>query len=67
MYTLIQDPQVIVLAGELTSAGSVLISAVGEGLRERLAWREPPRLVIARAPTAVLHGAALLAWAALEP
>ena len=66
MYTLIQDPQVVVLAGEMTAAGSVLISAVNEGLRQRLAWREPPRLVIARAPTAVLHGAARLAWAALD-
>lgn len=67
MYTLIQDPQVVVLAGEMTTAGSVLISAVDEGLRERLAWREPPRLVIASAPTPVLHGAALLARATLQP
>ena len=66
MYTLIQDPQLVVLAGEMTTAGSVLLSAVDEGLRERLAWREPPRLVIARAPTPVVHGAARLAWAALD-
>lgn len=65
MYTLIQDPQVVVLAGEMTTAGNVLISAVDEGLRERLTWREPPRLVIARHPSAVLNGAALLAWCAV--
>lgn len=65
-YTLVQDPEVIVLGGAMAAAGRVLVSAVGEQLRERLAWRQAPRLVMATAPTPVLHGAALLAWAAPE-
>ena len=64
-YTLIQDPDLIVLGGGLTAAGGVLVSAVGEALRDRLLWRQAPRLVIATAATPVLRGAALLAWAAL--
>jgi glucokinase len=64
---LVQDPQLVVLAGELTRAGGILLSAVGEELRTRLAWREPPRLVIATARTPGLYGAALLAWNALDP
>jgi glucokinase len=67
MYTLVQDPQLVVLAGELTQAGGVLLSSVGAELRTRLAWREPPRLVIATARTPGLHGAAILAWNALAP
>ena len=65
MYTLIQDPQVIVLSGVLTDGGSSLLSAVGETLRDRLSWREPPRLALARADQPVVKGAALLAWSAL--
>jgi glucokinase len=64
-YTLIQDPELIVLGGELAAAGGVLLSAVGAELRDRLAWRQAPRLVVARAATPVLHGAALLAWSAI--
>jgi glucokinase len=66
-YTLIQDPELIVLGGELAAAGGVLLSAVGAELRGRLAWRQAPRLLIATAATPVLRGAALLAWSALRP
>lgn len=64
-YTLVQDPELVVLGGELAGAGGVLVTAVGEALRDRLAWRQAPRLVIATAAAPVLRGAALLAWSAL--
>jgi glucokinase len=66
-YTLIQDPELIVLSGEVAGAGGVLLSAVGAQLRDRLAWRQAPRLVIGTAATPVLRGAALLARSASEP
>jgi glucokinase len=64
-YTLVQDPEAIVLGGELATAGGVLLSAVEAELRDRLVWRQPPRLRIATATRPVLCGAALLAWSAL--
>ena len=64
-YTLIQDPELIVLSGEVAAAGGALLSAVGAELRDRLAWRQPPRLLLGTAATPVLRGAALLAWSAL--
>ncbi len=64
-YTLIQDPELIVLSGDLTAAGGALLSGAGAQLRDRLAWRQPPRLVLGTAATPVLRGAALLAWSAV--
>lgn len=62
-YTMLNDPELVVLGGELASAGDLLLSAVSEELRLRLKWRESPRLALSRVGAdAGRIGAALLGW-----
>lgn len=62
-YTMLNDPEMIVLGGELASTGEILLATVAEELRQRLTWREPPRLALARiGEGAGRAGAALLGW-----
>ena len=62
-YTLLLDPQTIVLSGGLAAAGPVLRDGVVAALTARLLWRPvPPVQLSPLAGRAGLHGAALLAW-----
>jgi len=62
-YTLLLDPEVIVLSGGLAGAGAVLRDGVVAALTGRLLWRPaPPVELSSLAGRAGLRGAALLAW-----
>jgi glucokinase len=62
-YTLLLDPERIVLSGGLAAAGPVLLDGVVAELGRRLLWRPvPPVAISPLAGRAGLRGAALLAW-----
>jgi len=62
-YTLLLDPEVIVLSGGLAGAGPVLRDGVVAALTGRLLWRPAPPVELSPlAGRAGLRGAALLAW-----
>jgi predicted NBD/HSP70 family sugar kinase len=64
-YTMLLDPELIVIGGGLAEAGSALLGPLGGALAERLAWRRPPVLAgAALGPAAGTFGAAILAWRA---
>lgn len=61
--TMLLDPELIVLAGGMSRAGSTLLEPVRAKLADLIAWRDPPPVAIS--PLGVragLIGAALLAW-----
>lgn len=61
--TMVLDPEMIVLAGGLSAAGTALLEPVAAGLRARVAWRDPPPLRLSPlGGRAGLIGAAVLAW-----
>jgi glucokinase len=61
--TMLLDPALVVLAGGLAAAGTVLLDPVREALGTRLAWRSAPPVELSPlAARAGLLGAALLAW-----
>jgi glucokinase len=67
MYTMIEDPELVVLGGELARVADpalAALSALRGDLRKRLLWRQAPRVVIAElGHDAPLLGAIELAWA----
>jgi len=64
-YTMLLDPELIVIGGGLAEAGSALLGPLGGALAERMAWRQPPALVgTALGSSAGTFGAAILAWRA---
>ncbi|WP_091099093.1 ROK family protein [Nonomuraea pusilla] len=64
-YTLLLDPELVVIGGGLSLAGPALIGPLRDRLAARLAFRRPPRVRASRlGPDAGLLGAALLAWRA---
>jgi glucokinase len=62
-YTLLLDPDLVVIGGGMAGAGRALFEPLGDRLREGLAWRPPPRLVPAElGARAGCLGAAVVAW-----
>nr|MDQ6938040.1 ROK family protein [Actinomycetota bacterium] len=65
-YTMLIDPQVIVLAGPLAEASEVndlVLASVREEMRSRLLWRDVPQLVTALlGDEAPMRGATVLGW-----
>ncbi|MDX6316924.1 MAG: glucokinase [Nocardioidaceae bacterium] len=62
-YTLLLDPDLVVIGGGMAGAGRALFEPLGDRLRESLAWRPPPRLVPAElGARAGCLGAAVVAW-----
>jgi glucokinase len=62
-YTLLMDPELIVIGGGLSLAGQTLLSPLAAELAAGLAWRPAPRLVAGDfGADAGRIGAALLAW-----
>jgi glucokinase len=67
-YTLIADPELIVLGGGLASAGEALVTPVVKELTARLTWLPTPRVAVAELGSdAGCVGATLLARRALAP
>ncbi|UQX89833.1 ROK family protein [Jatrophihabitans telluris] len=67
-YTMLADPELIVLGGGLSRAGALLIDPLAAELTARLTWREPPRITIgAFAADAGRRGAAQAALRLLSP
>jgi len=65
-YTMLLDPELIVIGGGLGESGEALLGPLGKELAERLAWRDPPALVgAALGASAGTFGAAILAWRAV--
>jgi glucokinase len=65
-YTMLLDPELIVIGGGLAEAGSALLGPLGGALAERLVWRQPPALAgSALGSAAGTFGAAVLAWRAV--
>lgn len=65
-YTMLLDPELVVIGGGLADAGDALVQPLGQALGERLAWRDPPALVAAGlGSSAGTFGAAILAWRAV--
>jgi glucokinase len=65
-YTMLLDPELIVIGGGLAESGDALLDPLGAALAERMAWREPPPLVgAALGSSAGTYGAAILAWRAV--
>jgi glucokinase len=63
--TMLLDPELIVLAGGLSEAGSTLLAPVRAKLADLIAWRDPPPVAVSPfGSRAGLLGAALLAWEA---
>jgi glucokinase len=63
IYTLLMDPELIVVGGGLSLAGQALLSPLAAQLAAGLAWREAPRLVVGEfGADAGRIGAAILAW-----
>jgi glucokinase len=66
-YTLLMDPELIVIGGGLANAGAVLLSPLAEQLQQGLAWRDAPPLTPAHfGAVAGRIGAALIGWSAWE-
>ena len=66
-YTLIADPELIVLGGGLSNAGEVLVTPVVKELGARLTWLPTPRVTVAELGSdAGCVGATLLARRAAE-
>jgi glucokinase len=64
-YTLLMDPDLIVLGGGLSLAGDTLLLPLAESLHSGLAFRRPPRLVIGTfGADAGRVGAGLIGWEA---
>ncbi len=63
--TMLLDPELIVLAGGLSQAGSAMLNPVVSKLADLIAWREAPPVRLSElGGRAGLVGAALLAWEA---
>jgi glucokinase len=66
-YTLLMDPELIVIGGGLANAGAVLLSPLVDQLEQGLAWRNAPPLRPAHfGAGAGRIGAALIGWSAWE-
>jgi glucokinase len=66
-YTLLMDPQLIVIGGGLANAGEVLLAPLADQLQQGLAWRDAPPLRPAHfGAGAGRIGAALIGWSAWE-
>jgi glucokinase len=66
-YTLLLDPDLVVIGGGMAGAGQALFGPLGDRLRESLAWRPPPRLISAElGARAGCLGAAVVAWRLAE-
>jgi glucokinase len=67
-YTMLNDPEVIVLAGEIGDLDEAVVGLIRQELRSRLAWRQAPRVASARlsGAQAALTGAAILGWELLS-
>jgi glucokinase len=64
-YTLLLDPQLVVIGGGLGEAGDALLEPLRAELPQRLAFRDPPPLVrAALGDQAGTLGAAILGWRA---
>jgi glucokinase len=62
-YTMLLDPQLVVLAGGLATAGAALLDPVRAALAGRLTWRPAPSVVLSPlGARAGQLGAAILAW-----
>jgi glucokinase len=62
-YTMLLDPEAIVLGGGLSEAGETLLAPVRTALERRLTWRPPPTVHVSPlGARAGLLGAAMLAW-----
>jgi glucokinase len=64
-YTMLLDPELIVLGGGLAEAGAALLEPVQAEVAARLTWRPPPAIEVSSLGSrAGQFGAALLAWRA---
>jgi glucokinase len=62
-YTMLLDPELIVIGGGLAEAGDRLLTPLRDALTARIAWRTPPHVVKAHlGATAGRLGAAIAAW-----
>jgi glucokinase len=62
-YTMLLDPEVVVLSGGLAEAGAALLEPLRPALQARLSWRPAPALQLsALAGCSGQFGAAILAW-----
>jgi glucokinase len=62
---LLADPEVVVLGGGMSAAGTALTGPVSDELSRSLRWRRPPPVVVSPfGSDAGARGAALLAWSA---
>ncbi|MCW2528622.1 MAG: hypothetical protein JWM76_3482 [Pseudonocardiales bacterium] len=67
MYTMIEDPEMVVLGGELARVADPALAALRADLRRRLLWRQAPRVIVAElGHDAPLLGAIELAWAEVD-
>jgi glucokinase len=67
IYTLLMDPELIVVGGGLANAGHALLGPIAEQLRQGLVWRNAPPLRLAHFGAAAGRiGAALIGWSAWE-
>lgn len=65
-YTMLLDPQLIVLGGGLSAAGDTLLQPVRAALESRLSWRAAPTVELSPlGARAGVFGAAILGWQAL--
>ncbi|MEP6852801.1 MAG: ROK family protein [bacterium] len=64
-YSMLLDPELIVLGGPLAQVSDLALGSVRQELRSRLIWREAPVLTTAAlGADAALAGAAALGWSA---
>lgn len=62
-YTMLMDPQLVVLGGGLAAAGDALLAPVQAALAGRLTWRPAPAVMLSPlGARAGQLGAAILAW-----
>jgi glucokinase len=67
MYTMIEDPELVVLGGELARVAEPVLASLRADLRRRLLWRQAPRVVVAElGHDAPILGAIELAWTAAD-